>query len=265
MALAAITFLAACSQEAETPTAADMPAEPVAAAPAPAAAPPPSGVPAYVTAAVNDAGRPAEQTANDVARMPLAVVSFAGVMPGDVVVDYRPGGGYYTRILSKVVGPDGKVYAVESAERMEGRPDRTEAVDAIAADPAYPNVEVATPPFAALDEIGEPIDVVWLSNNYHDIVNAETPEGMVPFNEGVFRALRPGGTYFLIDNAAPAGTGYAETNNTHRIDGAVMIADITAVGFELVGESDIMARPEDDRTGMASFEGAQVILKFRKP
>jgi predicted methyltransferase len=261
--LAAATLLIACGQEAEAPTAADMPAEP--AAPAPAPAPAPAGVPAYITAAVEDAGRPAEQRDNDAARMPGDVVAIAGVMPGDVVVDYRPGGGYYTRILSKVVGLEGKVIAAESAERAEGRPDRTEAVEAIAADPAYGNVEVATPPFASLDALGEPVDVVWLSNNYHDIVNAETPEGMVPFNEGVFRALRPGGTYFLIDSAAPAGTGYAETNNTHRIDGAVMVEAITAVGFELETESDLMARPEDDRTGMGSFEGAQVILKFRKP
>jgi predicted methyltransferase len=266
IALTAVSLLVACGQEAEAPAAADMPAQPAApAAPPPAPAAAPAGVPAYITAAVEDPGRPDDQRQNDAARMPGAVIAFAGVMPGDVVVDYRPGGGYYTRMLSKVVGPEGRVIATESAERAEGRPDRTEAVVAIAADPAYGNVEVATPPFAALDEIGEQVDVVWLTNNYHDIVNAETVEGMVPFNEGVFRALKPGGTYFIVDHAAPTGSGYADTNTTHRIDGEVVKQAIEAVGFVLDGESDMMGRPEDDRAGMSSFATAQLVLRFRKP
>ena len=267
IAVAAATLLVACGQEATETAQVEAPAE---TAPAPAAAPPPpepaADVPDYIAAAVADVGRPAEQTANDAVRMPAEVVAFSGMMPGDVVVDFRPGGGYYTRIFSKVVGPEGKVYAVESAERVaDGRMDRVEAVQAIAADPAYMNVEVVTPPFAALDEIGEPVDLVWTSNNYHDMVNAETPEGMVPFNEGVFRALRPGGTYIVVDHAAMRGTGYAETDTTHRIDAEALINDITAVGFELEEESDLMARPEDPRTDMSSFASAQVILKFRKP
>jgi len=259
IAIATVSLLTACEQQAPTP------AE-VAAPPPPAqeVVPEPTGVPAYVTAAVEDAGRTAEHRENDSVRSPAEVIAFSGMAPGDTVVDYRPGGGYYTRIFSKVVGANGKVYATESAERMEGRPDRTEAVAAIAADPAYSNVEVAAPPFAAVDEIGEPVDIVWLSNNYHDVVNAETVEGMVPFNEGVFRALRPGGTYFIVDHAAARGSDYADTDTTHRIDPDAIIAAVTAVGFVLDGESDFLSRPEDDRTGMASFATAQAILKFRK-
>ncbi len=262
IALASASILAACGQEAPAPAEVVPPPAP---APAPQAAADPAGVPGYVMAAVDDAGRTAEHRENDAVRSPAEVVAFSGMAPGDVVVDYRPGGGYYTRIFSKVVGPEGTVYATESAERMEGRPDRTEAVAAIAADPAYSNVEVATPPLASLDEIGEEIDIVWLSNNYHDVVNAETPEGMVPFNEGVFRALRPGGTYFIVDHAAPVGTGYAETDTTHRIDGEILKTDIAAVGFVFEEESDLLSRPEDDRTDMATFASAQIILKFRKP
>ncbi len=262
IAIASAGLLAACSQEAPAPAEEAAPA-PV--APEPEVVADPASVPAYITAAVEDAGRTAEHRENDAVRSPAEVIAFSGMAPGDIVVDYRAAGGYYTRIFSKVVGPEGKVYPAESAERMEGRPDRTEAVEAIAADPAYSNVEVATPPLAALDEIGEPIDIVWLSNNYHDIVNGETPEGMVPFNEGVFRALRPGGTYFIVDHAAPVGSGYADTSTTHRIDGEVLKTDISAVGFVLEEESDLLSRPEDDRTGMSSFASSQFILKFRKP
>lgn len=263
IAIASAGLLAACSQE--TPAPAEVAAPAPVAPEAPEAAEAPAGVPAYITAAVEDAGRTAEHRENDAVRSPAEVIAISGMAPGDIVVDYRAGGGYYTRIFSKVVGPEGKVYPAESAERMEGRPDRTEAVEAIAADPAYSNVEVATPPLAALDEIGEPVDIVWLSNNYHDIVNGETPEGMVPFNEGVFRALRPGGTYFIVDHAAPLGSGYADTSTTHRIDAEVLKTDISAVGFVLEEESDLLSRPEDDRTGMSSFASSQLILRFRKP
>ena len=262
MTFASASLLAACGQEAPAPAEV---APPPAPAPAPELVADPAGVPPYVTAAVEDAGRTAEHRENDAVRSPDGVIAFSGMAPGDVVVDYRAGGGYYTRIFSNVVGPEGKVYATESAERMEGRPDRTEAVAAIAADPAYSNVEIATPPLAALDEIGEEVDIVWLSDNYHDIVNAETPEGMVPFNEGVFRALRPGGTYFIVDHAAPLGSGYADTDTTHRIDAEILKTDISAVGFVLEDESDLLSRPEDDRTGMSSFASSQLILKFRKP
>jgi predicted methyltransferase len=259
-AIAAVSLLAACGQGAPAPAEVAAPPPPVQEV-MPAA----MGVPAYVTAAVNDAGRTAEHHENDAVRSPAEVIAFSGMAPGDIVVDYRPGGGYYTRIFSKVVGENGKVYATESAERMEGRPDRTEAVDAIAADPAYSNVEVAAPPFAAVDEIGEPVDVVWLSNNYHDVVNAATVEGMVSFNEGVFRALNPGGTYIIVDHAAPLGSGYADTDTTHRIDAGVVIEAMTAVGFVLDEESDLLSRPEDDRTTQGTFATAQLILKFRKP
>ncbi len=133
---ASASLIAACGQEAPAP--AEVAPPPPAAAPevAPEVVADPAGVPPNITAAVEDAGRPAEHRENDAVRSPAEIVALSGVAPGDIVVDYRAGGGYYTRILSKVVGPEGKVYPTESAERMEGRPDRTEAVDAIAADPA---------------------------------------------------------------------------------------------------------------------------------
>lgn len=222
-------------------------------------------VPAYVTVAVEDANRPAEHRELDAVRNPAEVVAFSGMEPDDTVVDYRPGGGYYTRIFSIVVGPNGKVYASESAERMEGRPDRTAAVDAIAADPAYPNVTVVAPPFEAVDQIGEQVDIVWTSNNYHDMFNATTLEEMRAFNEGVFRALKPGGIYFVLDHAAEPDTGYSQTDTLHRIDAEILKEDIAAVGFVLEDESDVLARPDDDRSTHSSYETAQLILKFRKP
>src|SRR5690606_25379462 len=83
----------------------------------------------------------------------------------------------------------------------------------------------------------------WTSNNYHDIVNAG-PEVVAAFNAAVFKALKPGGTYIVIDHAAKAGATDAPSK-LHRIDPAQVKAEVLAAGFQLVDESDILARPAD--------------------
>ena len=220
-------------------------------------------VPDYVAAAVADTARPAEQTADDAVRLPVETVKFAMIAQGDVVAEVRPGGGYYTRILSKVVGPNGKVYAVDSAERLKDTPDRMDKIAALTA--TYTNVKVATPPFAALNEIGEPLDAVWTSANYHDMINGQTPEEMAAFNKGIFSALKPGGIYFILDHAAPDGSGLSATKTIHRIDAAAIKEQVTAAGFTLDAEGDALMRAADDRTTKGAFENSQFMLRFRKP
>lgn len=222
-------------------------------------------VPANVTAAVADAGRPAEQRADDAARKPAETITFAMIEPGDVVAELRPGGGYYTRILSKVVGANGKVYAVDSAERLKATPDRMANSIALAAEAAYANVKIATPPFVSLYEIGEPVDAVWTSANYHDMINGQTPEEIAAFNKGVFRALKPGGIYFILDHAAAKGTGLTATKTIHRIDAEAVKQQVTAAGFTFEAEGDALIRAADDRTTQGKFENSQFMLRFRKP
>ncbi len=220
-------------------------------------------IPGYVTAAVADTARPAEQIADDAVRLPAETVAFAMIKQGAVVAEVRPGGGYYTRILSKAVGPNGKIYAVDSAERLKATPDRMDKIAALAT--AYPNVKVATPPFAALNEIGEPLDAVWTSANYHDMINGQTPEEIAAFNKGVFSALKPGGIYFILDHAAPDGSGLTATNTTHRIDPAAVKEQVISAGFTLDAEGDALMRAADDRTTKGAFENSQFMLRFRKP
>src|ERR1700761_4507057 len=78
---------------------------------------------AAITAAVADKGRPDADTKRDADRKPAEIVAFAGVKPGQSVEELFPGGGYYTRILSKVVGSKGKMFLVSPAEMKDrGRP-----------------------------------------------------------------------------------------------------------------------------------------------
>jgi predicted methyltransferase len=221
--------------------------------------------PAYATAAVADSSRPAAQRADDAARMPATIVAFAMVKPGSVVAEVRPGRGYYTRILSKAVGANGKLYSVDSAERVQARPDRMDGINAIAAEAGYSNIEVATPPFASLAEVGGPLDVVWTTNGYHDMINGQTPEEMAAYNKSVFRALKSGGYYFVLDHAAQVGTGLSATDTIHRIDPEAVKEQVLAAGFTLDADGDALNRANDDRTTQGKFENSQFMLRFRKP
>lgn len=227
-------------------------------------------VPAYITAAIADAQRPASDTDQDADRKPEAVLVFAGVKPKQKIVDLMPGSGYYTRIFSKIVGPKGKVYALVPDELTQRFPKGLETIKNFAATPDYANVTVIVQP-AAIVKLPEHVDMVWTSMNYHDLHNPllGSPD-MAAFNKSVFEALKPGGIFLVLDHAAAAGTGISATNTLHRIDPAAAKAEVLAAGFEFVDESDVLHNPGDDHT-LAVFDKSlrgktdKFIYKFRKP
>ncbi len=228
-------------------------------------------IPGYVTAAVADPGRPAEDTQRDANRKPAETVAFAGIKPGDKVVELVPGRGYFTRILSKVVGQKGRVYALSPPRRPNAAPDAPDpaaAVTAIAADPAYSNVSVQVGSLAKI-AVPEAADVVFTAQNYHDVHNVPNID-LAAFNKSVFDALKPGGLYVVLDHAAAAGSGSRDTATLHRIDPAAVKSEVLAAGFLAAGESKALADPADEHT-LAVFDPSirgrtdQFILKFRKP
>ena len=74
-------------------------------------------IPAPIAAAVADSSRPAADTDRDAARKPAEMLAFAGVKPGEQIVELLAGGGYFTRVLSLTVGPKGHVYALNPPPR----------------------------------------------------------------------------------------------------------------------------------------------------
>src|SRR5690606_9840904 len=130
-----------------------------------------SEVPTAIAAAVADADRPDADKARDEARKPAEIVAFAGVKPGDKVAEFLPGGGYYTRILARAVGPDGHVYALVPAGLAQ-RPGGLDALNALAAH--YGNVTVVATDLTNFT-LPEPVDLAWTTENYHDMHNGPTP------------------------------------------------------------------------------------------
>lgn len=212
-----------------------------------------------IATAVADTARPDADKARDTVRKPAEIVAFAGVKPGDKVAEIAPGGGYYTRILSKAVGPEGKVYALMPAF-FANRPGGLDAINALAEQ--YGNVEVVVIDYAAT-ELPEPVDLVWTTENYHDLANGD----IATVNGWAFKALKPGGIYFVEDHAAP-GTGTSATSTLHRIDPAAVKEQVGAAGFTLEAESDLLHNPNDPHDvnpREVQPTSDKFALRFRKP
>jgi predicted methyltransferase len=206
----------------------------------------------------------ADQAGDDARRKAAEVLAFSGVGPGDEVIDFLPGGGYWTRIFTGVVGKAGHVYAIWPAAAADRAAKAEAALDAR----HLPNLtaKVLTSGIVAASE---PVDIVWTVQNYHDIANNGGEAALDQFNAEVLKALKPGGSYIVIDHADAAGTGITGTSTKHRIDPAAVKAEVVKAGFEFVGESDVLRNPADDHSGNV-FDPAirghtdQFVYKFRK-
>ncbi|HEY0107232.1 MAG TPA: hypothetical protein VGB91_14215 [Rhizomicrobium sp.] len=227
-------------------------------------------VPATVAAALADPGRSDDEKKSDAERKPAAMIAFAGIKPGAKVMDLMPGGGYFTHIFAKLVGPKGYVYAYVPSEIDAAIQKRFPGSDPKKQFAAYDNVSVLN---ESIDKIfaPEPLDVVWTSQNYHDFHNKFIgPADIAVMNKAIYDALKPGGVYIVLDHAAKPGAGTTVTDTLHRIDEAAVKQEVEAAGFKFAGESNVL-RNKDDPRDKAIFDPAirhhtdQFILKFVKP
>jgi predicted methyltransferase len=219
-------------------------------------------------AAVADPARPAAARAMDEGRMPAAVLDFAGYKAGDVIADYQAGGGYYTELLARVVGPKGRVYAVS-------QPNFWEADTWNPLLKRRPNVLPLVAPGDALQLAPRSVDSIFAHLVYHDLYwvsdKFEHPrldvDGVV---RGWFAAVKPGGSVVIIDHAANPGDPRVTVEQLHRIDPAVVRADMERAGFVLEATSDLLHRSEDGRT-VGVFDQSvrgktdRFVMRFRKP
>jgi predicted methyltransferase len=224
-------------------------------------------VPPNIEAAVTNQDRPQADRDRDALRKPAEVLAFAGVRRGDKVLELIPGGGYFTRLLSGSVGPTGHV---TEAVPQRGSADVKATSNGVAADPHFANVSEMA--FTTPDSIGKagPVDLVWTSQNYHDLHLAVLKLDVVAIDKQIFAALKPGGVFFIEDHSAKLGTGATAPDTLHRIDEDFVKQEVQSVGFKLVGESDALRNPADDRS-LRVFDPAirghtdQFLLKFQKP
>lgn len=217
-----------------------------------------------VARAVADPGRPQADRDADANRKPAETLLFAGVKPGMTVGEFYPGSGYFTRMLSAIVGPKGHVYGMENVRWDDPKSDKA-LIDATGG-----NVSIDVRAFGTVN-FPKPLDLAWVTQNYHDLKIAKYGVvDTVAFDRGVFNALKPGGVFVILDHEAPPGTDVAGIEKLHRIERAQVIKEVTSVGFKLVAEGNFLRRPGDDHT-LSIFDKKvqgqtdQYALKFVKP
>lgn len=231
----------------------------------------PANVPHAVAAAVADASRPAADTERDADRKPALTLAFAGIKPGDKVADYAAGAGYFTRLFTDVVGPQGHVYATVPNSLfvypniVKGIADiQTYAV-------AHQNVTVTFASALDAARFPERLDLFWISQNYHDLHDSFMgPVDTAAFNKAVYAALKPGGVYIVLDHVAAKNSPADVTDTLHRIEPSTVRREVEAAGFKFEGESKVLANPADPHTATVfdkTIRGHtdQFLFKFRKP
>jgi predicted methyltransferase len=204
----------------------------------------------------------ADQASDDARRQTSTVLEFSGVKPGGQIVDYAPGAGYWTRIFTNIVGAQGHVSALYPAFLAKYSADASAALQAR----SLANVTVTNATDDLIDAPAGSVDLVWTVQNYHDIPQAEIGQ----FNASVFKALRKGGIYMIIDHADADFRGAADVSTLHRIDPILVKNQVIGAGFQFVGESKVLRNKADDHS-LKVFDPAirgrtdQFVYKFRKP
>lgn len=223
---------------------------------------PATAIPQYIRDAVAAKDRPEAMTSRDKDRKPAELLALSGVKPGQHVVEFASFGQYFTTLLSPIVGPKGMVYMYDLpyTDARAGQASR----DFVA---KHPNCTYQLVDYNRI-ELPQNVDEVFMVLYYHDLGlnNIDT----AALNAKIFKALKPGGIYFIVDHNARPGSGRTDTQKLHRIDPEVIRKEVLAAGFELVQESKLLANPEDDHSWMVFTQGKrgttdQSIFKFRKP
>lgn len=224
--------------------------------------------PAAVAQALADTARPVEDRDADQRRAAAELLTFANVRPGQRVADLVPGHGYFTRLLSLVVGTKGRVYAVVPPRRLPSEPAPVDDLKGITTNTRFANVQILEQRVQEF-ELPERVDVIWTSLVYHEFHHLPQTD-VSAINKRLYDALKPGGTLVVIDHAAQPGSGTRDVSTRHRIDEQLVREEILAAGFEFVGDSRALANKSDTRE-LPVFDDRirgrtdQFVLLFRRP
>ena len=194
--------------------------------------------------------RSAADRERDAREKPAEVLALAKFRRGDTVADILAGGGYYSEILSGIVGPQGKVLLVNNPGYDGfGKKGYTERL----AGNRLPNVQHIVGPSDALGMGENVLDGAVIVMSYHDLYWVDDKQGWPKVDAGQFldqitRALKPGGVLVVVDHSAKQGTGSADAQTLHRIDEQFTIADFRRHGLEWEAAIPVLRNADDDRS-----------------
>jgi len=272
-AAVAIAVLGACSNTPEPGGPTDIPPAPaITPRPKPTDAPSETSVEVSprLRAVVDAADRLPEDKLLDHGRKPADLLAFFDVREGMKVAELGAGGGYTSELLARAVGPTGIVWGQNTPLILQKFAEKPWS-ERLKRD-AMKNVKRADREFEdPLPAEAKDLDAVFVVLFYHDLYWMKVDRQKM--NAAVFKALKPGGTYAIVDHAGKAGTGETQVQTLHRIEESRLRADIEKAGFVLDRSGAFLRNPSDTMDWSASPGAAadkrgtsdRFVLLFRKP
>ena len=202
------------------------------------------------------------------------VMEFFGITSGQRVVDMASGPGYYTRIISEIVGPEGTVVAQNPGDAPFVNDKFKAMLDTQYAD--YSNVELTYDPVEDMTLPDNSVDAMFLFLVIHHWHFSEDDGETIPAVSAtryanIIRMLKPGGFFGVIEHLAAEGMSREASAGIHRIPRETAVADVTSAGLILDGESDLLADHADDISSYWKEDGTprgtttRIVHLYRKP
>jgi predicted methyltransferase len=222
-----------------------------------------------VQAALAAESRPAADRERDRNRLPLQTLNFFGLQDDMRVLELLPGGGWYTRVLAPVLAENGRLYVAIGTNRV---------ADNVLSEPGFDKVTVIETGnnlrrpegsrFYVLDDVDFGVSGLDMALTFRNLHNFDAPD-RAKINRAVFKALKSGGLYGVVDHTRRHMEPY-NNENRRRIDPVLVVKEMLDAGFEFVGFSDLHFRADDEleyEVGRRSVTGNtdRFTFLFRKP
>jgi predicted methyltransferase len=227
-------------------------------------------VPEPIAKAVNAKDRQADDKSLDEGRQPAKTLAFFGIAPGMKVAELGTGRGYTAELLARIVGTKGRVYAQNNQfvlQRFAEKPWSERLKKRVMKNVVRVDSEFDAPLPAEATDLDAVVNILF----YHDTVWQKVDRDAM--NRAIFKALKPGGVYGIVDHAAAKGAGIEQTQTLHRIERSVLRQEVERAGFRLDAQTDLLANPEDDHSWNAAPSAAgdkrgtsdRFVFRFVKP
>lgn len=201
-----------------------------------------------IESSINNDSRPVKDREADTNRKPTQVLKLAGIKPGDKVFDMFAGGGYYTELLSHMVGKDGQVISHNNEAYINYL---GESINARYKDGRLPNVKRITSEANDLSFEANSLDAIFMILTIHDFYHSSNFWPAID-TEAVLamlhKALKPGGTLIVVDHIGPDADITENSQKLHRVFPAHAEKDLLAAGFKFVDKADFLKNPDDPIT-----------------
>jgi len=203
-----------------------------------------------ITEAIAADDRSEDDKTRDARSRPDVTLAMLDIGPGDVVFDVFGGGGYYSELIARVVGEDGKVYLHNNQAYLNFVNDK---LSKRMSQNSLPQLVQHDREVNDMGMSADSMDAAMIIMSYHDLFY-DDPKNNWPqidhqdFMQQIHTGLKKGGRFLIVDHQANSGRQALDSQSLHRVEKDYAIKRIEAMGFKLVAESAVLANPDDDKT-----------------